>query len=294
LADPPNIVRLAAVQFEQRPFASFDEFVARVDYFTGVAADYGADFVTFPEMFTLALLAREPRRLNGAEAIERLTEYAPTFVAAMSEIAVRRSINLIAGSHFTRRAGGAVRNVAYVCLRDGGVHEQEKIHPTPSEREVWNVTGGDVIDAIPTERGPIGVLTCYDAEFPEIGRKLADSGARLVFTPFCTDTREGYLRVRYCSHARAIENQWYAVLAGNVGNVPNVENMDVQFSQSCILTPSDFTFAREGVAALASENIETVIVADVDLAKLDSARTHGTVRTLADRRTDLYRIDWRK
>jgi predicted amidohydrolase len=102
------------------------------------------------------------------------------------------------------------------------------------------------------------------------------------------------MRVRYCSQARAIENQCFVVLSGNVGNLPGVDNMDVQYAQSCILTPCDFPFARDGVAAEASENIETLTIADVNLADLTWARAEGTVRNLADRRFDLYRIDWNK
>jgi predicted amidohydrolase len=84
------------------------------------------------------------------------------------------------------------------------------------------------------------------------------------------------------------------VLSGNVGNLPGVDNMDVQYAQSCILTPCDFPFARDGIAAEASENIETLTIADVNLADLTWARAEGTVRNLADRRFDLYRIDWKK
>jgi predicted amidohydrolase len=70
--------------------------------------------------------------------------------------------------------------------------------------------------------------------------------------------------------------------------------MDIQYAQSCILTPCDFPFARDGIAAEASENIETLTIADVNLADLTWARAEGTVRNLADRRFDLYRIDWKK
>ena len=187
---------------------------------------------------------------------------------------------------------GDIHNVAYVCLRDGSVHEQEKIHPTPNEAYWWNIKGGDSIHVIQTDCGPIGVQICYDCEFPELSRRLADEGARIIFVPFCTDSRQGYMRVRYCAAARAIENQCFVVLSGNVGNLPNVANMDIQYAQSCILTPCDFPFARDGIAAEASENVETLTISDVNLSDLSWARAEGTVRNLADRRFDLYRIEW--
>tara|TARA_Y100000114_G_C11484890_1_gene197100 strand:- start:133 stop:513 length:381 start_codon:yes stop_codon:yes gene_type:complete len=100
------------------------------------------------------------------------------------------------------------------------------------------------------------------------------------------------MRVRYCAQARAIENQCYVVMSGNVGNLPNVDNMDIQYAQSAILTPCDLPFARDGIAAESTENVETLTMADVNLADLSWARAEGTVRNLRDRRFDLYHIDW--
>jgi predicted amidohydrolase len=68
--------------------------------------------------------------------------------------------------------------------------------------------------------------------------------------------------------------------------------MDIQYAQSCILTPCDFPFARDGIAAEASENVETLTISDVNLADLTWARAEGTVQNLGDRRFDLYRIAW--
>jgi predicted amidohydrolase len=104
--------------------------------------------------------------------------------------------------------------------------------------------------------------------------------------------REGYLRVRYCAQARAIENQCYVVMSGNVGNLPGVNNFDIQYGQSCILTPSDFPFARDGVAADSTPNIETVLFADLRLESLARARNAGAVQNLKDRRFDLYETRW--
>ncbi len=285
-------VRLATVQLQARAVKDFDEFAKHIEYFVDVAADYRSDFVVFPELFSLSLLSFETKKLTPMEAIDRLTEHRAPLVAELSRLALRYNINIIGGSHPTRTDDGDIQNVAYVCLRDGSVHAQEKIHPTPNEAYWWKIKGGDSVDVIQTDIGPIGVLICYDSEFPELARRLVDEGARIIFVPFCTDNRQGYMRVRYCAQARAIENQCFVVMSGNVGNLPGVDNMDIQYAQSCILTPCDFPFARDGIAAEASENIETLTIADVNLADLTWARAEGTVRNLSDRRFDLYRIDW--
>jgi predicted amidohydrolase len=138
------------------------------------------------------------------------------------------------------------------------------------------------------------VMICYDSEFPELARHLTNQGALLLFVPFCTDERRGYLRVRYCCHARAVENQCYVVTSGVVGNIPNVENMDVHYAESAILTPSDFAFARDGVAADTAPNTETIAIADLSLDDLLTSRRSGVVQNLHDRRFDLYRVTWKE
>jgi predicted amidohydrolase/predicted N-acetyltransferase YhbS len=288
----PDSVRVACVQYQQRRIASFEEFATQVEYFTDIATDYHADFVAFPELITLQLLSNENTELSPVESIRKLSQYTPQVKELFTRLAVSYNINIIAGTHPTEQANGDIHNVCYVCLRDGSLHEREKLHPTPSERTVWNITGGDSAATVPTDCGPIGVMICYDAEFPEVARHLTDQGALILFVPFCTDVREGYLRVRYCAQARAIENQCYVVMSGNVGNLPGVNNFDIQYGQSCILTPSDFPFARDGIAADSTPNIETVLFADLRLESLARARNSGAVQNLKDRRFDLYETRW--
>jgi predicted amidohydrolase/GNAT superfamily N-acetyltransferase len=289
----PDTVRIGTVQFMQRKVSSFEEFLEYVRYFVDVVAEYSGDFVVFPEMFSLQVLSIENQELNSTEAIEALTKYTPRFIEAMRDMALRYNINIIGGSHPTRVAEDRVENVAYIFLRDGRVHEQSKIHPTPNEVYWWNIKGGHKLNAIDTDCGPIGVLICYDSEFPELARHLANQGVKILFVPFCTDERQSYLRVRYCCQARAVENQMYVVMSGNVGNLPNVANMDIQYAQSCILTPCDFSFARDGIAADTTPNVETVAIADLRLETLQMARNTGTVQNLRDRRHDLYHVQWR-
>jgi predicted amidohydrolase len=290
---PPERVRVASVQFEMRRIANLEEFEERITYYTRVASEYGAQFVVFPELYTLQTLSLAPSLLGPKEAIEALTAYTPRFEALLKDISVRYRINVIGGTHVTRLASGDIRNIAYAALRDGSLHRQEKIHATPSERSYWGVSGGRENKVIDTDCGPIGIAICYDSEFPEQVRHLVDQGAMMLFVPFCTDDRNGYLRVRYCCAARAIENQIYVVMSGVCGNLPNVGNMDVHYAQGAILTPCDLPFAWNGIRAEAEPNVETMIVADVSLDDLTEARLRGTVQNLNDRRTDLYDSGWK-
>ena len=288
----PDSVRVATVQFQMRQIAGLKDFERQVEYFVDVAADYRCDFVVFPELYTLEILSAEKKSLPPQEGVAHVARFTDWYEGFMQPLALRYNINIIGGSHPTPDAEGNIKNVAYAFLRDGTVHRQDKIHPTPDEVYWWNIKGGSKLNAINTDCGPIGILVCYDAEFPELARHLVDQGAMILFVPFCTDERRGYLRVRYCCQARAVENQCYVVMSGVVGNLPNVENMDIHYAESCILTPSDMAFARDGVAADTAPNTETIALADLKLSDLRAARNEGTTQNLRDRRFDLYRVVW--
>lgn len=288
----PDTVRIASVQYMQRRVSTFEEFMLQVKFFVETASDYKSDFVVFPELFSLQLLSLLKEEMSPEKSILEMAKYTDRIAAEMSEMAVRYNVNIIGGSHPKLDKKGVLKNVAYVLLRDGSVHTQDKIHVTPNERVWWKMKGGNAVTAIKTDCGMIGVLICYDSEFPELARHLVDQGALFLFVPFSTDERQGYMRVRYCSHARAIENQCFVVLSGNVGNLPGVPNVDIHYGQSCILTPCDFYFTRDGIAAEATPNTEMVSIADLRYANLNTARNSGTVQNLKDRRFDLYSVNW--
>lgn len=289
----PRRVRVAAVNYRQERLTSWNSFAEKIEEWTRLAADYRCDFICFPEFFSLQLLTLESRIAQGPAAIDRLAHYTEPLLALFKKLSLDHHIHIIGGSHLQRNILGHCENVTHVFTRQGQHFQQGKIHPTPSERLAWDVHGSSKLQVIPTDCGPIAVLICYDSEFPELSRRLSDQGAKMIFVPFCTDDRQGYLRVRYCSQARAIENQCYMVLSGNVGLLPGVFNMDIQYAQSCILTPCDFGFARDGIAAEAELNSEGLIMAELRLDDLDHARAAGTVRNLADRRLDLYQVHWK-
>lgn len=290
----PQSVRVATVQLQMRKVTDEDQFESHLEYFIDIASDYGCDFVVFPELMTLALLSAAKKKMRPEESIDHLTKYRNRYIKFMEKMAISYNINIIGGSTPTKMEDGDIHNICYVFLRNGEVYAQEKIHPTPNEKYWWNIKGGDTLDVIPTDCGPIGVLICYDTEFPETARHLVDQGALMIFVPFCTDERQGYLRVRYCSQAIAVQNQCYVVLAGTVGNLPDVENMDINYAESCILTPCDFPFSRDGIAAMAPANTESIAFADLQIENLLMSRQSGTVQNLRDRRFDLYNVEWRR
>lgn len=286
-----ELVRLGVVQYLMRRVANFEDFAKQTEYFVDVAGDYKCDFLLFPELFTTQLLSLVSAQRPG-QAARSLSQFTEQYLELMTEMAVKYTTNIIGGSQFIVE-NDTLYNVSFFFGRDGSIAKQYKLHITPSERHWWGVTGGDTLEVIPTDCGPISIQVCYDIEFPELSRMAVDRGAQIIFVPYNTESRHGYLRVRSCAQARCVENQVYVAIAGCTGNLPFVENADVHYAVSAILTPSDIAFARDGIAAETTPNVETVIINDVDLELLRRHRERGSVQNWNDRRTDLYQVHYK-
>jgi predicted amidohydrolase/ribosomal protein S18 acetylase RimI-like enzyme len=282
----PRRVRIAAIQYLLRPIARFEDFVSQVEFFVRSAKEYKAHFVLFPEFFTMQLLSyiNEPA---PAMAVRRLARMAPDYEALFMRLAEETGMYIIAGTHPVIQKG-KVFNAAHLFTPNGQVFRQKKVHLTPTESGPYQLSRGNGLYVYHTDFGNIAILICYDVEFPEVARVMAEAGAEILFVPSCTDGREGFCRVRYCAQARAIENQVYVAVTGTVGNLPLVPNMAANYGQAAILTPSDYFFARDGIAAEGTINQEQMIFADVDLDLLDEQRVNGSVIPLQDLIKDAY------
>uniref|UniRef100_UPI00262AA6B9 bifunctional GNAT family N-acetyltransferase/carbon-nitrogen hydrolase family protein n=1 Tax=uncultured Lutibacter sp. TaxID=437739 RepID=UPI00262AA6B9 len=283
-----KVVRLGLIQWQMRPYKDLEELMTQVEFFVDAVSGYRSDFALFPEFFNAPLMAKN-NHLTEAEAIRELAKETEEIVKQFSQLSISYNINIISGS-MPEMQDGKLYNVGYLCRRDGTVERYEKLHVTPDEVRVWGLQKGHELKSFDTDCGKIGVLICYDSEFPELSRILADEGMDILFVPFLTDTQNGYSRVRNCSQARAIENECYVAIAGSVGNLPKVQNMDIQYAQSMVFTPCDFAFPANGIKAEATTNSEMILIADVDIDLLRQLHQFGSVRNLKDRRKDLYEV----
>lgn len=283
-----KIVRLGLIQWQMRLYKDLDELMQQAEFFIDAVSGYRSDFALFPEFFNAPLMAGN-NHLPEADAIRELAKHTTTIVQKFSELAISYNINIITGS-MPEIKDGLLYNAGYLCKRDGSTERYEKLHVTPDESKVWGLQGGTILKTFDTDCGKIGVLICYDAEFPELSRLLADEGMDILFIPFLTDTQNGYSRVRHCAQARAIENECYVAIAGSVGNLPKVHNMDIQFAQSMVFTPCDFSFPANGIKAEATTNTEMILICDVDIDLLRELNQFGSVKNLRDRRKDIFNL----
>jgi predicted amidohydrolase len=283
-----TVVRLGLIQWQMRPYSTLEDMMQQAEYFIDAVSGYRSDFALFPEFFNAPLMA-DHNHMSEAQAIRELAKHTDAIVEKFSSLAISYNINIISGS-MPQLRDNKLYNVGHLCKRDGSIEKYEKLHVTPDEAKVWGMQGGSEIKTFDTDCGKIGILICYDVEFPELSRLLADEGMDILFVPFLTDTQNGYSRVRNCAQARAIENECYVAIAGSVGNLPKVHNMDIQFAQSMVLTPCDFSFPANGIKAEATPNTEMILIADCDMDLLRELHRLGSVRNLRDRRKDLFEL----
>ena len=285
-----SIVRLGVVQWQMRTMTSVEELLKHAEFFIDAVAGYHADFVLFPEYMSAPLMGLFNDK-HPPDAIRALAGFTSEIRNGLLDMAMSYNINIIAGS-MPEYSNHELYNVSWLLRRDGTFEAQYKIHVTTDEVSCWGVKGGDALKVFDTDCGKIAVLVCFDSEFPELARLAALQGAQILFVPFWTDTKNAYQRVRYCSHARAIENECFVAITGSVGNLPHAENMDIQYAQAAIFSPSDFSFPHDAILAEATPNTEMTLIADVNLDLLKQARSRGAARNLAKRREDLYSLNW--
>lgn len=282
-------LRVSAVQYHLHTIKSFEEFANQVEHYIKTAEEFGSDFILFPEFFTTQLLSIGDESGN-ALPIDRLPDFTERYRDLFVEHAIRTGMHIIGGTHVIEKED-KLYNVAHLFYPDGRIAEQAKLHITPTEVEEWNMIAGDSLQVFVTDKGTIAVLTCYDIEFPEIVRMSKAKGADVIFCPSCTDDRHGFHRVRYTSHARAIENQVYVVTTGTVGSLQTVDFMRGNFGQAAVITPNDVPFPPKGIMVQGEINQDMIVTADLNLELLYKVRLSGSVTTWRDRRTDLY-PDW--
>lgn len=267
-------LRVASVQWQHRDFSTAEDFWNELHWQVEVAReDYAAQLCVLPEYVGAGLPGTWP-----AESVWR---------EKLLSLAKQYDIWIVGGSfpHPTRQG---LLNRCLVLGPAGECITQDKLHITPWEVAEWNMIGGAAWPVIDIGVCKIGIAICYDVEFPEQIRALAEAGAEVLCVPYCTDDANGHHRVTRCALARAIENTMYVVTAGGVGSIRSRQGFAHHFAESVIATPCDVGFPAHGILARALPAQAQCLVADLDLTLLRKKRNSGTVLPLRDLRRDLF------
>lgn len=281
-----NGFRVASLQYYIRPVDSYSDFEAQLTGLVDTARDYNVKLLVLPEYFSIQLLtlANLERPINIQ--IRDLAHQEERIKETLTKLAKKSNIIIVAGTMPSfEKDEDKILNKCFVFTPDGSHQPQAKLHMTRFEKDEWLISPGSRLRLFETSFCKFAVAICYDVEFPEIARVAARMGAEILAVPSCTDERQGYLRVRYCAQARAIENQMYVIHSPTVGSLPMVPAVSMNYGIAAIYTPSDFSFARDGILAQGEVNQESMIIGDLDLELIRRSREDGTVLPLRDSHT---------
>lgn len=278
-------MRVAAVNWKLKPCACLDDLLAHFDELAMRCVTEGADLIVFPELFVLELLW--DREVIVRKMPRDLAQWDEDLEGHFSDLAVKTGTTLVAGSHFAME-GGEPKNVSVVAFPDGSTRRQSKIVLTQFESAEWGLAAGDSLSVLGDPK--FAVTICYDCEFPESGRVVAEAGCLLQCIPAFTETRRGFNRVRWSAHARAVENQIYVVHSSLVGSLGR-EPVPSAVGSSAVIAPCVEPFPESAILAETAWCEEGVAIADLDLDLLLAARDAGDVRNWNDRRPFNVRLD---
>ncbi|WP_373474729.1 carbon-nitrogen hydrolase family protein [Sphingorhabdus sp.] len=276
------VVRIAAAQY---PIGQPDSLVgwqAKVAQWVGDAAGQGAQLLVFPEYAAMELAAIDASTAGDLHAsLRAVVALGPQIDAHYARLAQRFGVTVLGGTRPFGLGDGRIVNRATLYLPDGRSGHQDKIMMTRFERESWDIKGGTSLRVFRTPLGMLGISTCYDVEFPMIARAQAKAGAQLVLCPSCTDSLQGYHRVRIGAQARALENQIFVVQAPTVGMAPWSPALDENYGAAGLFVPPDGDSPDDGVVATGTEGQGTWVIADADLGRVKRWRNSGAVRPFA-------------
>ncbi|HUF45592.1 MAG TPA: nitrilase-related carbon-nitrogen hydrolase [Aestuariivirgaceae bacterium] len=287
-------IRIAVVALDMVKYAELAAFGRHMEDIAEAAKAGDADVLLLPEFTCLGLLWTDEaagRTDVGAVAdlYERvLTPLAADYRQILSDIATKAGL-MIAGASLWHRETGRGCNSAYVFGPDGSVLRQDKLHPTRPERAIGTI-GGEALAVLEFADVRMGIAVCYDIQFPEVCRHLAEAGAEVILVPSFTDQR-GYWRVRHCAHARAVENQCFVCVSPLLGSLAIPCDRPLYgHGAAYVACPIDDRFAvADGTLAQIAYDRPGLLFAELDLELLRLSRERAEIRPLADRRGDLYR-----
>ena len=281
------MIRVAACQYHIDLLQSWEAYAAHLSALCEAAAGQGAELLLLPEYAGLVLSGQlaEAERSDLHASIAAIQPLLPRWLALCESLARRLNIHLQPGSLPVLDEDGAYRNRAWLFGPDGCLGSQDKLIMTRFEREQWHISPGAGLRVFDTALGKLGILICYDNEFPLLARTLAEAGVDLILAPSCTDTEAGFYRVRVGAQARALENQIAVLQAPTVGLAPWSPALDENIGRAALYVPSDYGMPANGVLAESAElcpDRSRWLICDLDLAAVRRLREQGQVFTRRD------------
>lgn len=276
-------MKIAAAAFPFEWHKRWNDYVGKLRLWVRTAAESEAELLVFPEYgaMEIASLGGEDAAGDLQRSIDAIGSRLPEVDDLHASLAKEFGLHICAASAPVRRDDGQAVNRARLFAPGGGRGFQDKLIPTPFERDDWGVAGGGGLRVFETAIGRIGILICYDAEFPLIARAMVEAGAEILLVPSCTETLRGYWRVRIAAMARALEGQCVTVHAPTVGEADWCPAVALNVGAAAIYGPPDAGFPEDGIIAMGKMGAPGWTYGEVSLDALRAVRNAGEVRGVA-------------
>lgn len=278
-----HTLKIAAAQYPLDELSSQSAYDAKITRWVEEAAGAGAELLVFPEYgaMELASLAGADAAADLQGAIDAVSDRLPMQAELHNRLAVEHGVTIVAASGPQRHEDGSATNVARIFAKSGKHGEYHKLMMTPWERDPWSISSGhdDGLTVFDIGTARIGLVICYDIEFPLLSRALAEAGAQIILAPSNTETEHGYWRVRTGCMARALENQVYTVHSPTVGAASWCPPVEINVGAAGVYAVSDVGFPAGGMLALGELNRPQWVYAELDMELLARVRIRGGVQT---------------
>ena len=273
-------MKIAAAAYPIDWFDSFADYEAKLTRWVGDAE--GADLLVFPEYGAMELASLGGRGVAGdlEASLHEVARHWDAVHALHLRLAARHGCHIL-GASGPVFDGRRPVNRAILYGPQGIIGHQDKQIMTRFEREDWDVIGAPGLRVFDSALGRIGILICYDSEFPLLARVLAQAGVELLLVPSCTDTVAGFSRVRIGAMARALESQCVVVQAPTVGPCDWMPALDENRGRAAIYGPPDGFWPETGIIAEGPMDQPGWVMADVDLSRVGESRRNGAVLPFA-------------
>ena len=263
------------------PLDWFDDWAGyerKLSAWVADAAGQGAALLVFPEYGAMELAS-----LGGAAvaadlegALVEVAAHRGAVDALHLALAAHHGVHILGASGPVRHEGRWV-NRATLYGPDGRMGHQDKQIMTRFERDDWDVHPGGPLTLFDTPLGRIGVVICYDSEFPLLSRALVEAGAEILLAPSCTETFAGFTRVRVGSMARALENQCVVVHSPTVGSCAWCPPVESNRGRAAIYGPPDIGWPETGILAETALDTPGWAIAEVSREAIAQVRRDGGV-----------------
>ncbi len=273
------MITVATTQYCIENMQNWQQYVDKITSLVEQAKKRGAQLLLLPEYAGIEMINEAQ---DDANLFAKLQPLIPDYIALFQSLAHQYQLYIQAGTVLVKHDPAHFFNRAYFFGPDKSYGYQDKLNLVTDEKGAQLLVPGNGQTIFETALGPIGIVVCYDSEFPELVRNFTQAGVQLILVPSYTPSKASFMRVQLSCRARALENQCYVLLSSIVDKVNFAGDIEHLVGQAALFTPVDNGFNDDGIHAQGKMNKSELLIADISFDKINEVRRKGQVHNFHD------------